>query len=82
MNTESQHSRIIKMLRKAPKRGVPNWRFPAAGILGYTARMSELRKDGYNILVERQKLPNGLMSNTYHYFLIEDDSKGGMEYEK
>lgn len=73
MDTNSQHSRILKMLKKRPKSGVENYKFPQAHILDYTARISELRQDGHNILAERQKI-NGRSTGVWVYHLIEDPS--------
>lgn len=71
----SQHETIIRMLKANKRRGVENWRFPQARILRYNARIGELRADGWNITMERDRLPNGRASNVWRYFLIEDDDK-------
>ena len=71
MSKDSQHTQILKLLR-AYKQGVPNYLFPNRGILNYTARISELRKDGYNIKREQQQLPNGRFTNVFKYYLIEE----------
>lgn len=68
----SQEATILTMLRKAGKNGVANYKFPEARILCYTKRISELRKDGYNIISERVKLPNGQSTNVFKYILIEE----------
>lgn len=87
----SQTSEIIKLLRENSKHGTPNYMFPARRILKYSSRISELRKDGYNIYCERDRLKNGRATNVFRYFLIEnikpkpkyDKSKevDGMKYE-
>lgn len=74
MSNLSQHSLILKMLRKAGRKGVPNYKFPQHRILNYKARLSELRQDGENIYCERQKLKNGRWSNVWQYYLLEEDN--------
>ena len=71
----SQHAQILKILRKAGNKGVANHVFPGMRILDYTARISELRHDGHNVVAERQHLPNGRATNTFRYYLIEDQPK-------
>ena len=71
MSKDSQHTQILKLLR-AYKQGVPNYLFPNRGILKYNARISELRQEGYNIKAERVRLPNGMATNVFKYFLIEE----------
>lgn len=73
MDTSSQGSRIIEMLKKSKRHGVENYKFPQAHILDYTARISELRQDGHNILAERQKV-KGRSTGVWVYHLIEDRS--------
>lgn len=70
---ESQDTKILKMLRKRPVKGVANWEFPAARILRYSARIDELRKDGYNITATRVRLPNGRATNVFMYHLVETE---------
>ena len=70
----SQEERLLRLLRKAGSRGVENHEFPKHRILRYSARIGDLRKDGYNIYCERQRLPNGRATSTYKYYLIEDKS--------
>lgn len=72
MDKETQHSRIIKMLKRAPKHGVENYKFPQAGILCYTKRIQELREDGYNISAVRQII-NNRYTGVWKYFLVEDE---------
>lgn len=69
----SQNERMVQMMRRAGKRGVKNYEFPEQRILNYKARISELRQEGYNILVERVKLPNGKSTNVWTYTLIEEN---------
>lgn len=72
----SQHAKILKALKENKKFGVPNYVFSnRMHILDYTARISELRKEGHNIKAERQVLSTGRKSNVFNYFLIEEDDK-------
>lgn len=50
----TQSGRILKMLKDAKGRGVENYKL-ASYNLGYRSRITELRKDGYNIYCERLK---------------------------
>lgn len=68
----SQEAKMLKMLRKAGQRGVENYKFPANKILRYSARINDLRQDGYNILCERVRLPNGRATNIFRYVLVEE----------
>lgn len=70
--SQSQHSTIIRMLKSAGQTGVPNYKFPQAHILCYSKRISELRRDGHNIRIERDKLPNGRSTNVLRYFLEDE----------
>lgn len=67
----SQHGKIIRILKANPIKGVANFRFTDMGILDYTARISELRKDGHNIYCERVKR-NGKSTGTFLYYLNDD----------
>lgn len=75
MSEISQQTRILRMLRKAGSKGVPNYEFPKAHILRLSARLGELRKEGYNIICERDYLPNGRATNVFRYVLIEQEPK-------
>lgn len=68
---DSQHSRILKVLRKQGGKGVPNYRFPEMYILSYTKRIQELRRDGHNITSERQ-WHKGHATGVWVYTLIEE----------
>lgn len=69
----SQEQRIIKMLRKAGNRGIANYEFPKHRILRLSARLGELRKQGYNIYCERVFLPNGRATNVFKYYLGDEN---------
>jgi len=69
---KSQEQRILEKLRRAGKIGVYPTRFMEMGILQYNARIYGLREDGYNIVCERQYLPNGKFAGTHKYYLIDE----------
>ena len=75
MDKLSQNDRIIKMLRRAGSRGIANYEFPRHRILRLSARVNDLRQDGYNIYCERQYLPNGRATNVWKYYLNEEPKK-------
>lgn len=66
----SQAEKIIKQLRDAGSRGVPNYTL-ANYNLGYRGRITELRQDGYNIYCERQRV-NGRATGVWLYYLNEE----------
>ena len=68
----SQVSKALKMLEKAGKHGVHNYDFANAQMLRYGAYIKDLRDDGYTIITERVKLPNGRSTNVWRYTLVED----------
>ena len=74
----SKQTQVLKMLRSAGSRGVPNYAFPQHRILRLSARLGELRAEGFNIVCTRDHLPNGKATNVFRYSLIEDKPvKGG-----
>ena len=70
----SQTTKLLNMLRKAGKHGIENYKFPQQGILRYSARIGELRAEGFNIYCERLVV-RGHFTGTYKYFLIEEKPK-------
>lgn len=77
----SQEARIIHELKKAGQRGLPNYRFPQMGILRYSARIGDLRKEGYQIVAERQYL-HGRWSGVWIYRLLsETPNRPAMQFE-
>jgi len=70
MEISSQSSRILKALRET-KNGVSNFVLSSIS-LKYSSRISELRRDGHNIIAIRQYLPNGRATGTWKYYLGED----------
>lgn len=68
----SQAEKIIKQLRDAGSKGVPNYQL-ANYNLGYRGRITELRQDGYNIYCERQRI-NGRATGVWIYYLNEEDA--------
>ena len=75
MSKLSQEERLLKMLRAAGNKGVPNYEFPKNQILRYSARIGDLRNDGHNIYCEREYLPNGRASGVFRYYLNEETEK-------
>lgn len=73
MSNLPQTSRLLKLLWKAGSKGVPNHAFYKHGILRSSARIAELRADGYEIMAVRQYLPNGRATNVWNYVLVEQD---------
>lgn len=69
----TQEGRVLRELKNAGSRGVENWRLSHLA-LKYTSVVSDLRKEGHNILAIRQPLANGKMSNTWKYYLNEEES--------
>lgn len=68
---QTQEGRVLKMLHDAGSRGVTNFQFANARILRYGGYIHELRNEGHNILTERDRLPNGKVSNVWRYTLID-----------
>lgn len=65
----TQEGRVLEMIKR--KHGATNWELSHIA-LKYTSVISELRKEGHNIIAERQYLKNGRASNTYKYHLVSD----------
>jgi len=70
----TQSERMLQLLRKAGSEGMYNYQFPQHRLLRYSQYVSDLRDDGYTVLVERQYLPNGRATNVYRYTLVEPKS--------
>lgn len=70
----SQTTKLLQMLRQNKIRGVENYKFPQRQILRYSARIADLRADGYNIYCERVVI-NGRATGTFKYYLIEEEDK-------
>ena len=70
----SQSTKLLNMLRKSGKHGIENYKFPQQGILRYSARIADLRAEGFNIYCERLVI-KGRATGTYKYFLIEEEKK-------
>ena len=63
-----KEQKILRTLIKADTFGVTNYELSKLA-LKYTSVISELRKDGHNIVCVREKIHNGRASNTYRYYL-------------
>ena len=74
MKTMSQHAKILKILRKNGAKGTPNHAFTRMYILDYTARISELRKEGHEVIAERQYI-KGRATGVWLYRLAGQESK-------
>ena len=76
-NTGRSQIATVLALIKRPT-GATNWELSRAA-LKYTSVISELRKEGHNIMAERQQLKNGRASNTWLYMLLDEKAlaKGG-----
>ncbi len=71
---QTQEQRIFNAIKNSKNmHGVSNWELSRIA-LNYTMRISELRKDGYNIMATRDYLPNGRATNTFRYHLIEEEN--------
>ena len=64
----TQEQKILRTLIKADTFGVTNYELSKLA-LKYTSVVSDLRKNGHNIICVRDRLPNGRASNTYRYYL-------------
>ena len=64
----TQEQRILRALIKADTFGLTNYQLSKLA-LKYTSVISDLRKNGHNIICVRDRLPNGRASNTYRYYL-------------
>lgn len=73
MTATTQTGRILQLLKDNKVHGVTNYQLSRIS-LNYTKRLSELRLDeGHNIITTRDRLKNGRASNTYRYFLVEEE---------
>jgi hypothetical protein len=68
MSEISQHATILKLLKKAGNKGVPNYVFPQHRILKYSSRITELRQEGHTIYCEREWI-KGRATGVYRYYL-------------
>lgn len=63
----STKAQILRLIRDSGERGAENWKLSDV-TLGYRGRLSELRKDGYDIRA-RRIWKEGKASGTYVYYL-------------
>jgi len=78
----SQTARVLTILRKAGGRGVANYEWPQHRILRVSARIGELRAEGYDILCERDYLPNGRATNVFRHIILEETGKKKTLWQK
>ena len=64
----TQEQKVLRALIKADTFGLTNYELSRLA-LKYTSVVSDLRKNGHNIICMREKLSNGRASNTYRYYL-------------
>ena len=64
----TQEQRMLRALIKADTFGLTNYELSRLA-LKYTSVVSQLRKEGHNIVCVRDTLSNGKSSNTYRYYL-------------
>lgn len=64
LKAKSQHGRVLEMIKRPG--GAFNFELSRIS-LRYGGTIFELRKDGHNIVTERQYLKNGRASNTFLY---------------
>ncbi len=64
LQAKSQHGRVLEMIKRPG--GAFNFELSRIS-LRYGGTIFELRKDGHNIVTERQYLKNGKASNTFLY---------------
>lgn len=69
----TQEERMLKALKKAGRRGIPNHKFHDLRILSHTKIISNLREDGHVISKELVRLPNGRSTGVYVYTLEEQE---------
>lgn len=75
MSKLTQQEQVLQLLRKAGNKGVPNYALYQHRILRPSARIGELREEGFNIYCEREYLQNGRATNVYRYYLIEEKKR-------
>lgn len=73
MTERSQTGRLLHALKQNPD-GIENWKFPQMRILRYSARIAELRAEGYPVIAERV-YARGRWTGTFKYRLAGLESK-------
>lgn len=67
----SQEAKVLRAIKLSGNKGFPNYKFPQMGVLRYSARIGDLRKEGHNIYCERVRR-NGRATGTFLYFLNDE----------
>ena len=73
----SQTSKLLKAFREAGSRGLTNHYIANnLHILRYSARIADLRAEGYNIPapIQQRMFMSKKLSGTFKYYLIEDNN--------
>lgn len=71
MDNSTQASKVLKAIKNSGSRGFPNYKFPQMGILRYSARIGDLRREGHAIQAERQII-NGKYTGIWFYRLSSE----------
>lgn len=71
MDKNNQANQILRLIRDSGDRGVENYKLSDIS-LKYSSRISELRKDGYDIRA-RRIWRDGKASGTFVYYLHVDE---------
>ena len=72
MDTLTQYQKILRSFKKNTRQGLTTYELITICPAEYRARISELRRDGYNIVDERVYSNNKYMGY-FRYFLIEEN---------
>lgn len=64
----TQHGMVLKAIKDSGRRGIENWRLSRIA-LKYTSVISDLRKEGHDIVATRQYDRDGKPTQTYTYHL-------------
>lgn len=69
MDSLTQETKILNRIKSNGKKGAANWELSRIALC-YTKVISNLRKDGYNIITSRE-FKNGRATGTFRYSLEE-----------
>lgn len=77
MDKNNQANQILRLIRDSGDRGVENYKLADIS-LKYSSRISELRKEGYDVRAKRI-WRDGKASGTFVYYLHVDEPKPAPE---